>query len=638
MKVIARAEGSALDDAMEKEMPVYEHGIEKLLARSGKVRSSEAVIAVDLPAERRAGSTSLVVQASPSIAVTMLDALPYLIDYPYGCTEQTMSRFLPAAIVARTLRKLGVDAELVAQRSFGGIEQTSVNATHPEGKHIERLDSAIRKGMLRLYDFQHDDGGWGWWKQGESDIFMTAYVVWGFAVARDGGIDVRTNEIDRAAESLDKRLVERETDVNDQAWILHALSAWRGAAQRNALESKALDNVWASREKLTPYSRALFALALQQFGDHDRALVLVRNLENGVKIDRTPDQSVLLSSAQSTPAETIATAHWGEDRFWWRWYDGPVESTAFALRALMAIDPENRLVEPVMNWLVKNRRGAQWNNTRDTAIAVLALNDYLRQSGELSASGGFEVTVNGASVGHTSFTPADLLRAPSRFTVDPKLLRNGVNEVHVRRTGGSGAIYFSTEARFFSLEEPIRAAGNEIFVRRSYERLVGRPTLLKGYVYDKGTMRDRETIISGDRVEVVLTVETKNDYDYLMFEDLKPAGLEAVELTSGADVVAQEIKSGALAGRLEPQARSGSLPPASEPFTGRAVSVYRELRDRKVALFIDHLPQGVWEIRYSLRAEVPGAFHALPVVGQAMYVPEIRANGEEVRMTVEERR
>ena len=60
------------------------------------------------------------------------------------------------------------------------------------------------------------------------------------------------------------------------------------------------------------------------------------------------------------------------------------------------------------------------------------------------------------------------------------------------------------------------------------------------------------------------------------------------------------------------------------------------LRDRKVALFIDKLPEGVWEIRYDLRAEVPGKFHALPVLGLAMYVPEIRCNSAEVRLTINE--
>jgi len=58
------------------------------------------------------------------------------------------------------------------------------------------------------------------------------------------------------------------------------------------------------------------------------------------------------------------------------------------------------------------------------------------------------------------------------------------------------------------------------------------------------------------------------------------------------------------------------------------------LRDRKVAMFIDQLPEGIWQLSYEMRAEVPGAFHALPVLGHAMYVPEIRTNGDEVRVRV----
>jgi len=74
--------------------------------------------------------------------------------------------------------------------------------------------------------------------------------------------------------------------------------------------------------------------------------------------------------------------------------------------------------------------------------------------------------------------------------------------------------------------------------------------------------------------------------------------------------------------------------PEVSDYTGQARWVYQELRDRKVALFIDKLPEGIWEMRYDMRAEVPGVFHALPVMGHAMYVPEIRCNGTEVRITV----
>jgi uncharacterized protein YfaS (alpha-2-macroglobulin family) len=90
--------------------------LEQFLAWSGKSYQKEIIIPVEFPEQRKAGTTQLTVQVTPSLAVTMLDALPYLIDYPYGCTEQTMSRFLPAAIVKRTLQELGLSTEDSATR------------------------------------------------------------------------------------------------------------------------------------------------------------------------------------------------------------------------------------------------------------------------------------------------------------------------------------------------------------------------------------------------------------------------------------------------------------------------------------------------------------------------------------------
>ena len=207
------------------------------------------------------------------------------------------------------------------------------------------------------------------------------------------------------------------------------------------------------------------------------------------------------------------------------------------------------------------------------------------------------------------------------------------NEIQIKRLNGDGPIYFAAEAKFFSTEEPITPAGNEIFVKRQYYKLVSRPTLLKGYVYDKQPLNDGESVKSGERVETVLTIEAKNNYEYLMFEDLKPAGFEAAEVRSGESLYAKELKSGAVE-RNAGKAAGGlsELGSDESDFTGRTRWVYQELRDRKVALFIDKLPQGVWQIRYEMRAEVPGRFHALPVVGKAMYVPEIRCNGAESRI------
>jgi hypothetical protein len=671
LKVTGR--GGKYSDAMEKTYLAYEHGIEKFLTKAGKVRGNDIIVKLDLPKERKADSTSLTVQVTPSLAVTMLDALPYLIDYPYGCTEQTMSRFLPAAITAKTLRDVGLDPEDVMGRVFGGIEQRAAgvlpagqtNRTSgrmPAARSLTELDKMVKAGLERLYDFQHGDGGWGWWKQGESDHWMTAYVVWGLSLARDAKISVQENVLSRAKDFLAKEIVEEEENPDMQAFMLHALAVYSSASQGQVSPSvsKALENLWTKRDSLNAYTRALLALSAHHLNDAAKAKTLIENLENGAKRDERPDTSVLVGG-QPDNAGVMGTAHWGEDGFYWRWSDGGVEATAFALRALLTIDPKNKLIEPVTNWLIKNRRGAQWSNTRDTAIVVLALNDYLRVSGELKPELEYELLVNGKSIAKKTISGADVFNAPSRFAIEPGLIKDA-NEIRIVRKQGDTPVYFAVEGKFFSLEEPVTPAGNEIFVKREYYKLVGRPTLLKGYVYDKEPLRDGESVKSGERVETLITIEAKNNYEYLVFEDLKPAGFEAVEVRSGESLYARELKSGAVERKFgsaskaqSPQSATALAAPRNtasiaarrattrtvtapseeeNDFTDRSRWVYQELRDRKVALFVDKLPEGVWQIRYDLRAEVPGRFHALPVVGHAMYVPEIRCNGEELRLTI----
>ncbi len=382
----------------------------------------------------------------------------------------------------------------------------------------------------------------------------------------------------------------------------------------------------------------MLALSAHYFGIHDKAKTLIENLENGVKVDSKPDTSIVQSGGQSSDPSVMGTAHWGEDGIYWRWSDGGVEATSFALRALLAIDPNNRLIEPVTNWLIKNRRGAQWSNTRDTAIVVLTLNDYLRTSKELQTNLSYELLVNGNSVATKQVSAADALGAPSKFAVSREFIRDGANEITIRRTSGSGPLYFSAAAQFFSLEEPVAPAGNEIFVRRQYFKLVNHATLLKGFVSERVPLNDGDTVKSGERIETVITIEGKNNYEYLLFEDLKPAGLEAVQLRSGESLYVKELKSGAVQSPMSNVQRQSRLAlmnfTSASDFTGRTRWVYQELRDRKVALFIDHLPEGIWQLSYEMRAEAPGAFHALPVLGHAMYVPEIRTNGTEVRIRV----
>jgi hypothetical protein len=174
----------------------------------------------------------------------------------------------------------------------------------------------------------------------------------------------------------------------------------------------------------------------------------------------------------------------------------------------------------------------------------------------------------------------------------------------------------------------VTPAKHELFVKRQYFKIV--PPHPAERRLRRLPLNDGDTVRSGERIEVQVAVETKNDYEYLLFEDLKPAGFEAVELRSGGWLQARQLTEPA--GRRRFAAGLHDVDPSD--YAGATQGIYPEWRDRQVALFADRLPQGLWELRYELRAETPGRFHALPLVGHAMYVPEIRANSAEVRVTV----
>ena len=106
----------------------------------------------------------------------------------------------------------------------------------------------------------------------------------------------------------------------------------------------------------------------------------------------------------------------------------------------------------------------------------------------------------------------------------------------------------------------------------------------------------------GDLIEVELLLESKNDYEYVVFEDMKAAGFEPVEVRSG--------------------------------YTGNEMGAYVEFRDQKVAFFVRRLARGKHSVSYRLRAEVPGKFSALPARAYAMYAPEIKANSDEIKLLI----
>lgn len=654
-------------DGMQKTVLAYAYGITKTVTEAGRLASNDPSGKVDfslsIPAERRAGSEQLRLQISPSIATSMLDALPYLVAYPYGCTEQTMSRFLPALSVAHTLGNapsLGMSVEALQDKimqasltgQFGGLSQATLAKQSPAAA-LTDLPAITEASLERLFNAQQSDGGFGWWPTSSSDAYMTAYVVWGLGLALQQQVTLSlnsqtqqqiTDSLNKARQYLARRLVKSSNpldyvDIDLQAWMLQAVTMQVTGANRVDQAAKpAAEYLWQERENLSDFGKGLLAVSLQRLGKTQNAATLLDNLRDSAVVDNAPQISAVTSNAtaaQVATPTTLPTARWGKASGYLHWRHSGVESTAWVLMAMLEIDPQHDLVVPAMNWLVKNRRAGQWNNTRDSAMAVLALNQYLLKSGELQqlqTNAEWVVTVNGTEVKRHSINGADWLTGQQHITVPTALLKTGDNSVTIERVTGTAPLYFLAQAEFFTQEKVIPPAGYEVFVERWYDQLQDQQTLAAGPVVtnQRLTANNNQQLVmsSGGRLEVIMLIEAKNDYQYLLFEDYKPAGLEAATLLSGANAYAQALTPSQVA-----DIKAGT-PLQDMQLNGRYVSVYQEMRDRKVANFIDYLPQGTYLLRYQLRAETPGTFAAMPVVAEAMYVPEIKANSSSAQWQI----
>lgn len=424
---------------------------------------------------------------------------------------------------------------------------------------------------------------------------MTALVLDGLTQAQAAGLAVKPYTFYRGRKFLERWLLGQQSPPENPhltAWVLYVLSQPDGKfktdydAETSQLAAKkiqsAMAQLFSAREKLNAYSQSLLALAMWNSNRKDEARVLVRNLENSVLIDE-PNQ----------------TARWRSGAQWWHWWNDDVEASAWALRAILKVDPKNKLAAMTVKWLTQNLRSNHWRSTKQTANAIYALAEYVRLSKELDVDCTAFVIVNGTTSRSFKITRENALLFDNRFVINDALLRDGDNELTVELRG-RGQIYWSASSEYFSLEEPIRAGGNALHIERRYFKLQR-----VGDEYSREEIGDGAQLQSGDLIEVELRVEADNDYEYLVFEDLKPAGLEPVALRSGA---------------------------AWDD--GQASNV--ELRDEKVAFFVDFLSQGAHVLRYQMRAEIPGSFHALPTNGYAMYAPEVRAISDETRIEVKD--
>jgi hypothetical protein len=517
--------------------------------------------------------TRLTVRVTPSVRAALAPALEYLVGFPYGCTEQTMSRFLPDVLVARVQRDTG---------------QTLLTGD-TGAKQAKRLPRMVRDGIARLRRFQHGEtGAWGWWENDKDDPFMTGYVLYGLAEARAAGYVVPDamweSALKGARELLGKAPVKGKEA--ERAFLLYALAEAGDPGVNDplavALDGTAVDN-------MEPDALAYLVLAARRAG-----------------ADPTPAWNAL----QRKQVREGRLLHWtvAKNR-----YDASDRmATAAALRALLAMDPNDPRVTAALRWLMAARTDDYWGSTRDTAWVLAAFCDYLRAHPEdaAPAAGTLTVRVNGKEAARYDLAAEGeerelLARVPS------SLLTTGRNTLEVTREGGSGTVFWTGGLREI-VGAPrggeLAAFGAEgITVKREYLRVA--PEKTGGDAWRlAATLASGNRFRQGDSVRVRLTVTAPRDVAYVLIEDRFPSNLEVTERGSAEEVVDEGGWS----------------------YWYSSVDV----RDDRIAFFATSLTKGTHTVEYNLRAQTPGGCRALPAQMQAMYDPAVRAESADARVEV----
>lgn len=610
-------------DAMEMEFPVRIHGAFRHESWAKTIRDGQGsgTVQFNIPAEIRRADSRLEVRYSPTLAGAMVDALPYLADYPHGCTEQTLNRWLPSVITQRILIDMNLDLNAIKEKQtnlnaqeLGDDRERTKRWANEKNPVYDRevVNDMVRKGLKDLTEMQLSDGGWGWFSGfGEKSYpHTTATVVRGLQIARSNDVALVPGMLERGVAWLENYQKEqvvliKRKDKNKEPWKNAADNL--DAVVYSVLVEEGVDNaemrelLYRDRNGLSVYSKVLVALAVHKVGDADKLAMLRRNIEQFLVVN---------------PENETAYLELQDQNSWWYWYGDRIETNAAYLKLVSKLEPKGEVAHKVVKYLLNNRRvNYVWKSTRDTAFCIEAFADYIRASGEAHPDMTVEVWLDGAKKKEVKISSENLFQFDNKFVLTGEDVTTGEHTLELRRIGG-GPLYFNSYLTTFSLADRISESGVEIRVNREYYRLIpelqesaepgldGLAVKTKTQKFRREKLDNLATVKSGDLIEVELVVKSMNDYEYVLFEDMKPAGFEPVDLTSG--------------------------------YSRNSLGAYVEFRDEKVSFYLRQLSQGDHSLSYRMRAEIPGTFSALPSQIEAMYAPELRGNSNEIRLNVED--
>ncbi|MBP7866677.1 MAG: hypothetical protein KA419_12095 [Acidobacteria bacterium] len=556
----------------------------------------------------------LTVQMASNPAWYAVQALPFLMEFPFECAEQIFHRLYANTLAQRValsnprIRQIfeawrGTDAlksNLEKHQELKSVllEETpwvldakkESQSKRNVGLYFEpnTVEANLASAREKLANMQLSNGAWPWFPGGRPSPWVTLVVVTGYGKLRRFGADLDVSMAVKALDYLDDWLAERYRQIpkkdrplnhlsHDIAAYLHGRSFFLKDKPVAAGSQEALAYFLGQAKqhwlKLNSrMSQGHLAIALKRFGDPVTAGGIMASLKE-----------------RSVTSEELGT-FWREDELSWWWWRAPIETQAVMIEAFDEVCADAKTVEDCQVWLLKQKQTQAWKTTTGTADAVYAL--LLKGQDLLSDSEPVEVTL-----GTTEVKPEKIEPGTGFYEVryDGPAVKPEFADVSVKKVtkgiawGGVHFQYFQDLSAVTAHETNLKLE-KALFVNRDTPR---------GPVIEPVT----GPLQVGDLVTVRITLRTDRDMEFVHLKDGRGSGMEPTSVLSG-----YRFQDG--------------------------LAYYQSTRDTASHFFIDYLPKGTYVFEYTLRVQLRGKYPSGLAEIQCMYAPEFNSHSASVPMEV----
>jgi hypothetical protein len=580
---------------------------------------------------------ALTIEYTSNPAWYAVQALPYLIEYPYECAEQTWNRYYAnslatfisnssprikqvfeqwkikdtAALMSNLQKNQELKAVLleetpwVLQAKNEAEQKRNIALLFDMVKMSEQLTSAYDK----LKQMQSSNGGFVWFSGGPDDRYITQYIVTGIGHLKKlegiaAGQDNKLKAIlSTAIPYLDRKikedydyLIKYKVNLNQQnigymqVQYLYMRSFFPeykvDAASQTAYNYyyKQAQQYWVGQSK---YMQGMIALALYRKGDAGTPVAILKSLKE-----------------TSITNEELGM-YWKDQRYGWFWYEAPVETHSLLIETFQEAGKDTKTVDDLRTWLLKNKQTNNWKTTKATAEACYALllqgTEWLSSEPVVEIKLGSTTTIRSSEAGQEAGT-GYFKKIIEGKQVKPDMgnITVTVGSSQIPPSGGGGAAswggvywqYFEDLDKITTASTPLKLV-KKLFVEKNTDR---------GPVITP--VNEGDVLKVGDKIKVRVELRVDRDMEYVHMKDMRASALEPVNVLS------------------------------SYKYQG-GLGYYESTKDASTNFFFSYLRKGTYVFEYPLFVTHSGNFSNGITTIQCMYAPEFTSHSEGVRITVE---